>query len=161
MRCVEDLKEGQFIDTYRGEIITGKEADRREENAAKGKNNSYLYSLDKFAETQGISPEDIYVVDGEYMGGPARFMNHSCEPNCRQYTVSYNKHDCMIYDIALFACRNIRAGEELTFDYLDKDEEDEEEVAERAGSDQPEDRDGVKPIKCLCGSKKCRKWLWL
>lgn len=147
LRCREDLHEGQFVDTYRGEVITDAEATRREESSSKAK-ASYLYSLDKFAETEKIDSKDIYVVDGEFMGGPCKFMNHSCDPNCRQYTVSYNKHDPKVYDIAFFACRFIPAGEELTFDYLDKDEDD---VLNEPADDS---------IPCLCGASKCRKWLW-
>jgi histone-lysine N-methyltransferase SUV39H len=149
LRCKSDLHEGQFIDTYRGEVITDAEATRRESSSNKSK-ASYLYNLDKFAESEGLADSDLYVVDGEFMGGPTKFINHSCEPNCRQYTVSYNKHDCRVYDIAFFACRFIPAGEELTFDYLDKDEGEgveEPELAEEA-------------VPCLCGAEKCRKWLW-
>ncbi|KAF2472195.1 SET domain-containing protein [Lindgomyces ingoldianus] len=148
LRCRQKLYEGQFIDTYRGEIITDAEATRREEATSSKDKASYLYSLDKFKESEGLEDEDIYVVDGEYMGGPTKFMNHSCEPNCRQYTVSYNKHDPKVYDLAFFACRDIEKGEELTFDYLDKDEGEE--------MDEP----GDDAIPCLCGAKKCRKWLW-
>ncbi|KAF2993606.1 hypothetical protein E8E13_001524 [Curvularia kusanoi] len=149
LRCNEPLHQGQFIDTYRGEIITDEEATRREENSSKAK-GSYLYSLDKFLGTEEFEHEP-YVVDGEFMGGPSKFMNHSCEPNCRQYTVSYNKSNIYIYDIALFACRDIGAGEELTFDYLDKEDDGEEVEEPELGSDS---------ILCLCGSSKCRKWLW-
>jgi histone-lysine N-methyltransferase SUV39H len=148
LRCKQDLYEGQFIDTYRGEVITDTEATLREEAATSKMKASYLYSLDKFAESEGIPQEDLYVVDGEFMGGPTKFMNHSCEPNCRQYTVSYNKHDPRVYDLAFFACRDISAGQELTFDYLDKEEGDE---IEDPGED---------AIPCLCGAGKCRKWLW-
>ncbi|KAF2855978.1 SET domain-containing protein [Plenodomus tracheiphilus IPT5] len=147
LRCRTDLHEGQFVDTYRGEVITDAEATKREEASSKAK-ASYLYSLDKFAESESIPEEDIRVVDGEFMGGPSKFMNHSCDPNCRQYTVSYNKHDPYIYDLAFFACRFIPAGEELTFDYLDKDEC---EIMDEPGED---------AIPCLCESAKCRKWLW-
>lgn len=149
LRCKTDLHEGQFVDTYRGEIITDAQATEREGASSKAK-ASYLYSLDKFAMSEGIAKEAILVVDGEFMGGPSKFMNHSCEPNCRQYTVSYNKHDPFIYDLAFFACRFIPAGEELTFDYLDKDEDDDVEESDRSEGAQP----------CLCGSAKCRKWLW-
>lgn len=151
LRCKQTLYAGQFIDTYRGEIITDAEATRREESATSRTKASYLYSLDKFAESEEIKPHDVYVVDGEFMGGPTKFMNHSCDPNCRQYTVSYNKADCRVYDIAFFACRDIQKGEELTFDYLDKDEEDEDEEKDEPNED---------AVPCLCGAKKCRKWLW-
>ncbi|KAI8941392.1 hypothetical protein NX059_002615 [Plenodomus lindquistii] len=147
LRCKSDLHQGQFIDTYRGEVITDAEATIREEVSSKAK-MSYLYSLDKFKDSEGLADEDIRVVDGELMGGPSKFMNHSCDPNCRQYTVSYNKHDPYVYDLAFFACRFIAAGEELTFDYLDKDEG---EAMDEPGED-------AEP--CLCGSAKCRKWLW-
>ena len=150
------MAKGQFIDTYRGEIILNEEANRREERSGPGK-ESYLYSLDKFAESNGLSSDDCYVVDGEHMGGPTRFINHSCEPNCRQYTVSYNKYDIRVYDIAFFARRDIQAGEELTFDYLDKDDEEEKEDE----IEDLENEDGVKPIQCRCGAKKCRKYLWI
>lgn len=146
LRCMQDLYQGQFIDTYRGEVITDEEATRREDTSSKMK-ASYLYSLDKFAETEDLGHEP-YVVDGEFMGGPSKFMNHSCEPNCRQYTVSFNKHDPHVYDIAFFACKDIPASTELTFDYLDKEEGEETEDP------------GEGAVPCLCGSARCRKWLW-
>lgn len=149
LRCREDLHEGQFIDTYRGEVITDAEATRRQ--AGSETKASYLYDLDKFAKVERIKREDQFVVDGEFMGGPTKFMNHCCEPNCRQYTVSYNKHDPRVYDIAFFACRFIPAGEELTFDYLDKEEDEDDEAAQKPSED-------AEP--CLCGAAKCRKWLW-
>ncbi|EMD91601.1 hypothetical protein COCHEDRAFT_1224704 [Bipolaris maydis C5] len=151
LRCTEDLHEGQFIDTYRGEIITDAEAERRENASSSKAKASYLYSLDKFKESEGLEDKDMYVIDGEFMGGPTKFINHSCDPNCRQYTVSYNRHDPRVYDIAFFASRFIPSGEELTFDYLDKDEDEGED-----DMDEP----GEGAIPCLCGTKKCRKWLW-
>ena len=125
LRCLQDLKKGQFIDIYKGEIITSAEADRREEKR-RGK-DSYLYTMDKFAADMEIPQEKLYVVDGEFMGGPTRFMNHSCDPNCRQFTVSYNHADAFVYDLALFAVRPIVAHEELTFNYLDKEDDDDDD----------------------------------
>jgi [histone H3]-lysine9 N-trimethyltransferase SUV39H len=61
------------------------------------------------------------------MGGPTRFINHSCDPNLLVF-----------------------AGEELSFDYQDKDgdehdfDEEEEEEA----------------IECLCGAPNCRGQFW-
>ncbi|KAK3114307.1 hypothetical protein LTR53_007520, partial [Teratosphaeriaceae sp. CCFEE 6253] len=62
------------------------------------------------------------------MSGQARAIV-SLRP--RQYTVSYNKHDLRIYDLAFFAYEDIPAGTELTFDYQDKDEEEEEDVLKK------------------------------
>ena len=142
---------GQFIDTYRGEIITLNEAEQRENNS-KGK-ASYLYDLDKnvLDDEGNHTTQDFFVVDGENMGGPTRFINHSCDPNCGQYVVSWNKYDNRIYELAFFALEDIPANTELTFDYLDKDEEDQIE----AGDDEADDR-----VRCHCGSANCRRWLW-
>lgn len=157
--CDEDLIQGEFIDTYLGEIITNEEADRREQIGSKDK-QSYLYSLDKFInDVDGLTQESCYIVDGQYMGGPTRFINHSCEPNCRQYTVSYNKNDPRIYDIAFFAVEDIPHGTELTFDYQDKDEmEVWEAVAQRQKALADPANEGRQP--CNCGSAKCRGFLW-
>jgi len=160
VKCDEDLIQGEFIDTYLGEVITNEEADRREAKAGKDK-ASYLYSLDKFVnEENGLTEDDCYVVDGQHMGGPTRFINHCCEPNCRQYTVSYNKYDFRIYDLAFFAIENIPAGKELTFDYMDKDEEEEEDVIRKreVAANDPENTE-KKP--CNCGARKCRGSLWV
>ena len=159
--CAEDLVRGEFIDTYLGEVITNAEADAREARAGTKDKASYLYNLDKFVgDAEDLTEDNCYVVDGQYMGGVTRFINHSCEPNCRQYTVSYNKHDLKVYDLAFFAYQDIPAGTELTFDYMDKDEEEEEDVLrkreEAANDPMNEDK---KP--CNCRARKCRGYLWV
>ena len=158
--CNENLIQGEFIDVYLGEVLTNEETTRREEQADIEK-GSYLYSLDKFVgDDPSLTAETCYVVDGQYMGNATRFINHSCEPNCRQYTVSHNKYDLRVYSLAFFAYEDIPAGTELTFDYLDKDEEEEEDVLrkrEEAMND-PENKD-KRP--CNCGASKCRGYLWV
>ena len=158
--CDEDLVRGEFVDTYLGEVITNEEADRREATAGKDK-ASYLYCLDKFVgDEPELTADTCYIVDGQHMGSVTRFINHCCEPNCRQYTVSYNKHDLRIYELAFFAYEDIPKGTELTFDYMDKDEEEEEDVLwkREAAANDPENHD-KKP--CNCGAKKCRGYLWV
>lgn len=53
------------------------------------------------------------VIDGHRMGGDGRFVNHSCQPNCEMQKWSVNGQ----FRMALFALRDIKAGEELTYDY--------------------------------------------
>jgi histone-lysine N-methyltransferase SUV39H len=142
LRSSEALMTGEFIDTYRGEVITDEEARKREEEGDKDK-DSYLFSLDKH------SVPDAYVVDGQYFGGPSRFINHSCDPNCGIYVVSYDKNNTYLYELAFFALRQIAAGEELTFDYCAGMAEQDVEANVDADS-----------IPCKCGSAQCRKWLW-
>lgn len=157
LRCLVDLKEGQFVDTYRGEVITHDEANAREAATGSGK-ASYLYSLDKFAEEREYTDEQILVVDGQHMGGPTRFINHSCDPNCRQFTVSLNHADDHIYELAFFALEAIAAGTELTFNYTDN--EDDEPVTDQEVRRQA-DEAGKDPTRCLCGAETCKRWLWL
>lgn len=47
------------------------------------------------------------------MGGDGRFVNHSCQPNCEMQKWSVNGQ----FRMALFALRDIKGGEELTYDY--------------------------------------------
>lgn len=90
-------------------------------------------------------------VDGEFLSGPTRFINHSCEPNLRIFARVGDHADKHIHDLALFAIREIAAGEELTFDYVDGVTEDGAEM---------ERGNGAHMTKCLCGSRKCRGFLW-
>lgn len=81
--------------------------------------------------------DDYEVVDATVHGNAARFINHSCEPNCysRVITVDGQKH------IVIFASRRIYCGEELTYDYKFPIE------------------DASNKLPCNCGAKKCRKFL--
>ena len=150
LRATEPLRRGQFVDTYRGEVITREEADRRADIGEKGK-DSYLFPLDKFLQ----DGTHMYEIDGEFFGGPSRFINHSCDPNCVVYVVSKDKNNPMLYEIAFFAYRDIEAGEELTFNY--RDHEGDEDPENREGTDEAVEEDS---IPCLCGAYNCRKWLW-
>ena len=76
-------------------------------------------------------------IDGSRNGNDARFINHSCSPNCELYVF-----DDRLY---IYAMRDIAEGEELTFDY---------QLTQAPGLeaiDLPE-----KDVKCLCGSRNCR-----
>lgn len=110
------------------------------------------------------------------MGGPTRFINHSCDPNVRLFAVSYNKYDQRIYDLAFFALEFIPAGTELTFDYVDPEPDEDEDKARENRRRKEEKLAGGKNGKravngiegaskwkrkpCLCGSKNCRGFMW-
>ena len=153
LRCMQDLKKGQFIDTYRGEIITNEEANRRSKSRTLER-DIYLMDLDKWTEEEGAAQ---YVCDGMYVGGPTRFINHSCDPNCAIYTVSCNHADISIYDLAFFATEAIPQGTELTFDYVG--EEDHSVITEKRAN-QLEKEKGYRPAKCLCGTPVCRGYFF-
>ena len=155
--CTEDLREGEFVDTYRGELVTHEEAESRGKNRTPEQEN-YLFTLDRFGE-QGAG----YVCDGMYVGGPTRFMNHSCDPNCRIMTVSYNHADINIYDLAFFTTEPVPAGTELTFHYglnLEDDDAISWEIITDEMAIESEKVKGYKATRCLCGATNCRRYFF-
>ncbi|KAF4453933.1 histone-lysine N-methyltransferase, H3 lysine-9 specific dim-5 [Fusarium austroafricanum] len=154
VRSPVSIKKGQFVDRYLGEIITSTEADRRRsQSAISQRKDVYLFALDKFTDPDSLDPRlkgPSLEVDGEFMSGPTRFVNHSCDPNMRIFARVGDHADKHIHDLALFAIKDIPAGEELTFDYVDGVSHEGEEPGGDIGHMTP----------CLCGSKKCRKFLW-
>lgn len=90
------IRKGTRIIEYAGERVSNEEADRRYE----GIDESFttLFTLD-----------DDTVIDAESGGNEARFINHSCDPNCQ----AVHEGDA----IYIYALRTIREGEELTYDY--------------------------------------------
>jgi uncharacterized protein len=109
-------KNTRIID-YAGEKITNRESIRREARYVK-QGRIWCFKLNHW-----------YVRDAAVGGNLARYINHSCRPNC--YTEVAGD------TIWIRAARNIRRGEELTYDYLTSGE---------AG------------IRCLCASD-CRRTL--
>ncbi|EPS42847.1 hypothetical protein H072_3188 [Dactylellina haptotyla CBS 200.50] len=150
LRCPVDLKAGQFIDRYVGEVITEAEAERRT-GIQEMRGLTYLFDLDKFNdEREEQQDTEMYSVDGGDYGGVTRFINHSCEPNLMIHAVTHNRSDLSVYDLALFTSRKIPAGEELTFEYVRNDDLE-------PGQEIPEDK---KKFPCYCGAKKCHGWLF-
>ncbi|KAA8652018.1 hypothetical protein EYZ11_012094 [Aspergillus tanneri] len=140
LRSPDRIRAGQFIDRYLGEVITKKVADTREEVCTSQCGSSYLFDLDWFEEA-------IHVVDGRNFGSATRFMNHSCNPNCRMVPMSYDgATDLHLYDLAFFSLKEIPPMTELTFDYNPD--------AERGAKIEP----GA--VRCLCGEENCRGQLW-
>lgn len=153
---MRQLKRGQFVDCYFGEVITADEAERRRHHASMAQRKDvYLFALDKFTDPTSRDPRlrgPPLEVDGEFISGPTRFINHSCEPNLRIFARVGDLADKHIHDLALFAVKDIEKGEELTFDYVDGQEEIENNARDAALQGEM--------TKCLCGSKKCRGYLW-
>jgi [histone H3]-lysine9 N-trimethyltransferase SUV39H len=156
VRCPLPLRKGQFVDRYLGEIITNAEAERRRKASTRAQRKDvYLFALDKFFDPKSIDPllrGPPLEVDGEFMSGPTRFINHSCDPNMRIFARVGDHADKHIHDLALFAIRDIPPNEELTFDYVDG--------AEDLDSDAHDPAKLKDMTPCLCGSEKCRGWLW-
>lgn len=157
VRSSQDIVKGQFIDLYLGEVITEEEL-RAREDAVEEAEPSYIYTLDWFS-FGGVS----YHVDGKRFGSAMRFINHSCNPNARSFIVQVHKGDKRVYYLPFFAIKDIKAGTEITIDYKAKRDEDDNESSDAdaiAGvhSGDTELADGL--IRCQCGEKNCRKFLW-
>ncbi|KAI0487395.1 SET domain-containing protein [Xylaria cf. heliscus] len=119
-RC---FQANQIIMEYTGEIITEEECDRRMNEKYKDNQCYYLMSFDQ-----------NMIIDAT-TGSIARFVNHSCQPNCRMVKWIVSGQPRM----ALFAGdQDIMTGEELTYDY----------------NFDPFSAKNVQ--KCLCGSPNCR-----
>lgn len=138
-----------------GEIITSTEADRRRSAAAiSQRKDVYLFALDKFFDPNSLDPRlmgPLLEVDGEFMSGPTRFVNHSCDPNMRIFARVGDHADRHMHDLAMFAIKDIPKGTELTFDYIGGVPN---EGKEPKGGKQDH------MTQCLCGSKICRKFIW-
>jgi hypothetical protein len=87
------IRNGTHIIEYLGERISKGESLRRCEQ-----NNEFIFAL-----------SDEQDLDGNVAWNPARFINHSCAPNCEA-----EKDDDHIW---IIATRDIGAGEEITFNY--------------------------------------------
>ncbi|XP_067341315.1 histone-lysine N-methyltransferase EHMT1 isoform X3 [Channa argus] len=125
VRALQDIPQGTFVCEYVGEIISEAEAEMRQ-------NDAYLFSLDD-------KPQDLYCIDARFYGNISRFLNHMCEPNlfaCRVFTTH---QDLRFPHIAFFASENIKAGEELGFNYGDHFWEVKSKL-----------------FSCECGSSKCK-----
>lgn len=118
------IRPGQRIIEYAGERIGNAEADRRYDEDSMKRHHTYLFTL-----TQRT------VVDGNRGGNDARYINHSCDPNC----------EAVIEDgrIFIYALKNIQPGTELAYDYMFD-----------PNGDSPEELRRTYP--CHCGARNCR-----
>ncbi|XP_028316425.1 histone-lysine N-methyltransferase ASH1L isoform X2 [Gouania willdenowi] len=123
IRTKEPLRAGQFIIEYLGEVVSEHEFRSRMMEQYFSHSGHYCLNLDS-----GM------VIDSYRMGNEARFINHSCEPNCEMQKWSVNG----VYRIGLFALKEITNGTELTYDYNFHSFNTEEQQA------------------CKCGSESCR-----
>lgn len=123
MFATRPIRKGQRLIRYVGQALTHEEADRRYDDR-NGRHHTFLFVLD-----------DDTVLDAKRGGNDARFINHSCDPNC----------ETVIEDgeIWVEAIKSIAPETELVYDY-------------RFEWDDAYDPDDVRYYACRCGSPKCR-----
>jgi len=127
----ENIKPGQLIGEYCGEVINAEEKHRRLQEDYTGNRNFYLLDLGN-----GLS------IDATRKGTHTRFVNHSCEPNAitEKWTVDGKMR------VGIFAKKFIHAGCEVTFDYK----------FERAGKDLQECYCGKPSCRGFLGAKRTK-----
>lgn len=118
------IKKGARIIEYLGERISHGEADARYEQKGDDDGHTFLFIA-----------SNRTVIDAGVDGNDARFINHSCNPNCE--TVIENSR------VFIDAIRNIKPGEELGYDY---------QLTWESTDDPAE----LALYACRCGAKKCR-----
>jgi len=118
------IARGTRLIEYTGERLTPTEADARYPDDDRERHHTCLFAID-----------DDVVIDAAVDGNEARFINHSCEPNC----------DAVIDDGRIFieSIRDIAAGEELAYDYAYVLVERHTPAAKRR-------------YPCNCGAPRCR-----
>lgn len=122
--AVRAIPKATRIIEYVGERISQAEADRRYDDGLGPEAHVLLFSVDEHT-----------AIDAGVGGNESRFINHSCEPNCRAVTRRGRVHIWTLHDIA--------AGQELTYDYnLTRDGISDEEAYTR--------------YACRCGAPTCR-----
>ena len=73
---------------------------------------TYLFDLDF-----NLGDENLYTVDAAFYGNLSHFINHSCDPNLNIFNVYVNCLDPNMPQLCLFAKKEIKKGEQITFDY--------------------------------------------
>ncbi|XVF06660.1 hypothetical protein REPUB_Repub06bG0069400 [Reevesia pubescens] len=131
------IQQGQFVCEYAGELLTTKEARRRQqiydELASDGNFSSALLVVREHLPS-GKACLRINI-DATRVGNVARFINHSCDGG-NLSTVLVRSSGAMLPRLCFFASKDIKEDEELTFSY-------------------GEIRVRPKGLKCFCSSSCC------
>ena len=122
--ALQDIAEGETLIEYVGEVISWDEAQDRHPHDPEDPNHTFYFHVN----------EDR-VIDALYGGNSSRWINHSCDPNCEA-----DEDNDRIF---IKAIRNIKAGEELNYDY-------------GLIIDEPYTKKLKAEYPCWCGSANCR-----
>jgi SET domain-containing protein len=131
VRSIVDIDAGAFVVEYVGEVISIEEFNFRCEE-------QQILPMPYKTQHYSILLNNSLVIDSHSSGNIARFINHSCEPNCIAKVWVKNGRDT----IGIFASKKIKSGEVLTYDYRYQTYGDDTEA-----------------MQCYCGSRKCRRWI--
>ena len=129
--CDKPFSKGEVVAEYIGEYVTDAVADGRERYYRKQRIQDYQFRVDK-----------SLVIDATHKGGYARYINHSCNPNCVANIVKGKTPNEHLKRVIIVAQRDIKATEELSYDYQF-----------------PLEMNIDLRIPCNCGSRQCRGFM--
>ncbi|XP_069019039.1 histone-lysine N-methyltransferase SETMAR [Embiotoca jacksoni] len=155
VRTLEKIPHGTFVCEYAGEVISFREA-RRRQLAQRAQENNYIIAVREHAGTGSVTET---FVDPARVGNVGRFLNHSCLPNLFMLPVRVHS---VIPRLALFAGRDVDAGEELTFDYSGGYANQHPVELPSTQSDaavQASRTDVLQRKACHCGANNCTQFL--
>ena len=124
------IARGEEIIQYKGRLLTHAEADERYGDGGET-GHTFLFTLN-----------DRYIIDANQGGNSARWINHSCAPNCRALVEESASGDPRRDKVVIETIRAIKPGEELTYDY-------------GIVLEVPHTARLKKLWRCLCGSPRC------
>ena len=141
VRSLHDVKKGEFVCEYVGEVLTEGEAEKR---ATKYDNQRQSYLFDLLGENS------MYTLDAKHYGNFSRYINHSCDANLSIYECYIDNSTEYLPIICMFASRDIPAFEELSINY--NYSSDNPSTPKKGGANTK--------IICKCGKPNCKKILW-
>lgn len=103
--AVAPIGKGERIIEYKGRRRTHAEVDRSNAGDAES-GHTFLFTLN-----------ERYVIDATAEGNTARWINHSCEPNCQAVLEEHPGRDRRLDRVFIEAIADIAPGEELTYNY--------------------------------------------
>ncbi|XP_076829212.1 histone-lysine N-methyltransferase 2C isoform X14 [Brachyhypopomus gauderio] len=124
--AARDLEKQTMVIEYLGDILRNEVALRKELHYKAKNRTAFMFRINADS-----------VIDATCSGSPARYINHSCSPNCVAEVVTFERG----YKIIISSSRRIERGEELCYNY-------------KLGP-----VDSQNKIPCHCGAANCRKWL--
>ena len=101
--AAKDIPMDTEVMQYTGKLITIAKADELYDEVYKG--HTFLFTLN-----------DDWIIDANQSGNDAKWINHSCEPNCIPVLYEH-AHDRSQDQVFILTLRDIKKGEELNYDY--------------------------------------------
>ena len=130
MFAVAPIRKGERVVEYKGKRRTHEEVDA-DDTGDVDSGHTFLFTLN-----------DEYVIDANHKGNKARWLNHSCDPNCEAVIEEHDGKNRKKDKVFIEAIRAIKPGEELTYNY-------------GITLDEPHTARLKKIWACRCGAKGC------